>query len=364
MGGVRWGGRGRLAVVVATAAALLGSATQAQADQVINDDLIVIGSQCVGLECINNEVFDFDAFRLKEDNVRIHVLDTSSSTGYPSNDWRLVFNDTSSGGQNYFGVQDATSGRMSFRVDAGAPSDALRVAPSGNVGLGTGSPAKNLSIFASDTPTIRLDQQGGFGEYVWDVLGNEANWAIRDVMNGNSLPLRVRPGVATNGLDLDTSGVQVRGALQQNTKPGDLENEQPVDSAAVMTGLRDLVLTTNEYKADPNSQLHLLPAADRFKVAFGLGSDNFVSPTDMAGVALVAAKVLDERVAALEGGSGTPGPPGPQGPAGPAGGAGSGEEIAALQKTARKQGKRIKKLKRANRKLAKRMKAIERSLGG
>ena len=39
------------------------------ADQVIFDDLIVDGSQCVGLDCVEGENFDFDTIRLKENNI-------------------------------------------------------------------------------------------------------------------------------------------------------------------------------------------------------------------------------------------------------------------------------------------------------
>ncbi|HEY6045961.1 MAG TPA: hypothetical protein VIU65_05115, partial [Pyrinomonadaceae bacterium] len=40
-------------------------------DQVIPDDLIVQGSACVGLDCVNGEVFGFDTIRTKENNTRI-----------------------------------------------------------------------------------------------------------------------------------------------------------------------------------------------------------------------------------------------------------------------------------------------------
>ena len=46
-------------------------------DQVIPDDLIVQGSACVGLDCVNNESFGFDTIRLKENNTRIKFDDTS-----------------------------------------------------------------------------------------------------------------------------------------------------------------------------------------------------------------------------------------------------------------------------------------------
>jgi hypothetical protein len=41
-------------------AAMLAAGGQARADQVIPDDLIVQGSLCVGLDCVNNENFGFD----------------------------------------------------------------------------------------------------------------------------------------------------------------------------------------------------------------------------------------------------------------------------------------------------------------
>src|SRR5947207_8458865 len=39
-------------------------------DQVIPDDLIVQGSICAGLDCVNNEDFGFDTIRVKENNTR------------------------------------------------------------------------------------------------------------------------------------------------------------------------------------------------------------------------------------------------------------------------------------------------------
>ncbi|MGN6517942.1 MAG: hypothetical protein ACTHK2_00775, partial [Dokdonella sp.] len=52
-------------------------------DQVIPDDLIVQGSQCVGFDCVDNETFGFDTLRLKENNTRIVFFDTSADP-YPN----------------------------------------------------------------------------------------------------------------------------------------------------------------------------------------------------------------------------------------------------------------------------------------
>jgi hypothetical protein len=51
-------------------------------DQVIPDDLIVQGSGCFGLDCVNNENFGFDTIRTKENNTRIQFDDTSTSAGF------------------------------------------------------------------------------------------------------------------------------------------------------------------------------------------------------------------------------------------------------------------------------------------
>ena len=66
---------------------LLDDPSIRQVDQVIPDDLIVQGSLCVGLDCVNNESFGFDTLRLKENNLRIKFDDTSTVVGFPVNDW-------------------------------------------------------------------------------------------------------------------------------------------------------------------------------------------------------------------------------------------------------------------------------------
>ncbi|MBC8184459.1 hypothetical protein H8E88_25470 [candidate division KSB1 bacterium] len=53
-------------------------------DQVILDDLIVDGSLCVGMDCVNGESFGFDTIRLKENTLRIRFIDTSSTSSFPT----------------------------------------------------------------------------------------------------------------------------------------------------------------------------------------------------------------------------------------------------------------------------------------
>lgn len=178
------------------------------ADIVHLDDTIINGSACVGFDCVNGESFGSDTLRLKENNLRIHFNDSSSSASFPSNDWRIVINDSSNGGGNYFAIEDSTAGRQVFRVDAGAPANALIVDAQGDVGIGTSTPAVNTHIVDGNTPTVRLEQNGtsGFTPQTWDIGSNEANFFIRDVTNGSKLSFRIRPGAPESSIDIAANG--------------------------------------------------------------------------------------------------------------------------------------------------------------
>lgn len=190
------------------ASALCAVAGTARADQVFNDDLIVVGSACIGQDCVNGENFGFDTLRLKENNLRIKFDDTSNSSSFPSNDWQLTANDTSNGGANRFSIDDVTGGRTPFTIEASAPSNALYVDDNGRIGLGTATPVVELHITNGDSPTLRLEQNGssGFGVQTWDVAGNETNFFVRDATNGSTLPFRIRPSAPQNALYIDTDG--------------------------------------------------------------------------------------------------------------------------------------------------------------
>ena len=64
----------------------------------INDDLIVDGSACIGFDCVNGESFGFDTIRLKENNLRIKFDDTSVAASFPRTDWQLTANASANGG--------------------------------------------------------------------------------------------------------------------------------------------------------------------------------------------------------------------------------------------------------------------------
>lgn len=189
------------------------------ADQVIPDDLIVQGSTCVGFDCVNNESFGFDTIRLKENNLRIHFEDTSVGS-FPTNDWRLIANDSASGGSSKFSIEDSTGVKTPFTITAGAATNSIFLDSTGRLGLRTSTPVLDVHISTSNTPAIRLEQNssGGFTAQTWDIAGNEANFFVRDVTAGSRLPFRIRPGAPTSSVDISADGDVGVGTASPDTK--------------------------------------------------------------------------------------------------------------------------------------------------
>ena len=183
-------------------------------DFVIADDLIVQGSACVGLDCVDGENFGFDTIRMKENNTRLQYDDTSTSAGFASNNWQIRANSSASGGGNFLAFVDqgttgnSETGTISFEVDAGAPANSLRVSSAGKVGIRTATPVLDVHANSTDTPAIRLEQNnsGGFTAQTWDIGGNEANFFVRSVTTGSQLPFRIRPGAPTSSIDISAAG--------------------------------------------------------------------------------------------------------------------------------------------------------------
>lgn len=177
------------------------------ADQVIAEDLIVQGSECVGLNCVNGESFGFNTIRLKENNTRIGFDDTSTGD-FPANDWEIEANESPSGGANSFAINDVTGAKTPFKIIAGAPTSSFFMTSIGKIGLRTSTPLLDLHINTGDTPAIRLEQNNsdGFTAQTWDMGGNETNFFVRDLTSGSRLPFRIRPGAPSSSIDINAAG--------------------------------------------------------------------------------------------------------------------------------------------------------------
>jgi hypothetical protein len=218
--------------------------------QVISQDLIVQGSECVGVDCTTSESFGFDTIRLKENNLRIRFDDTSNSASFPNNDWELTANDTTNGGANRFSITDVTNSKTPFTVEGNSPNNALYVdnATGGRVGFNTSTPVTNLHTRTGNTPTLRLEQDGssGFTAQTWDIAGNEANFFIRDVTNGSKLPFKIIPGAPTDSLRVEANGdVTIKNNIV--VQGGGGTSTTPISSAQQFYGGTSIVLPASQY---------------------------------------------------------------------------------------------------------------------
>ncbi len=118
----------------------------ASADQVILDDLIVNGSQCVGSACTDNEAFNFDTILYKSDDPSVRFQDTSSSASFPTSDWEFGFSDDNSTVIPYFYLKD---------IDSNANLLVLQSGSNGGVAIGANSTLENDSISVGNADTQR-----------------------------------------------------------------------------------------------------------------------------------------------------------------------------------------------------------------
>jgi hypothetical protein len=144
---------------------------------------------------------------MKEANLRIKFQDTSVAP-YPTNDWQLTANDSTPGGANRFSIDDIDNSRTPFTIEAGATTNSLYIDSSGDMGLGTATPAAEAHIISGDTPALRLEQDAssGFAVQTWEIGGNEAGFFVKNDTTVETLPFRVLPGAPSTSLVVDGNG--------------------------------------------------------------------------------------------------------------------------------------------------------------
>lgn len=182
--------------------------TKVLADFLHQDDVIIVGSACIGVDCVNGENFGFDTIRLKENNLRIKFQDTSSSSSFPSRDWEIVANESANGGLNKFSINNVDNQQTPFTILDGVGNDALYIRNTNRVGFGTSTPGLNLHVVDGNSPGLRLEQNGsaGFAAQTWDVAGNETNFFVRDVTNASRIPFKIQPSAPSNSIFVASDG--------------------------------------------------------------------------------------------------------------------------------------------------------------
>ncbi|HKG39511.1 MAG TPA: hypothetical protein VKB25_11025 [Conexibacter sp.] len=105
----------------------LSAAAPALADNVVPDDQIVQGNLCVGVLCVNGEVFGSPALRVETDDTpTVDLVQTSGR--FRAQTWDLA------GNEQGFVVRDVTAGsHVPFRIRPGAPTDSFTIDTTGTV---------------------------------------------------------------------------------------------------------------------------------------------------------------------------------------------------------------------------------------
>lgn len=157
-------------------------------------DVIAGSSLGVGVDIVNGEDFGFATIKMKENNTRILFDDSDDPGGSaPSNDWQLVANSSSNGGDEYFAIEDVTAGTLPFVVSAGAPDNSFFLDSSGNLGIGTNAPSATLDV----NGTIKAATFVGDGSGLTGITGGTGG-----VSNAGSTTISAGTGV----IDFQTNG--------------------------------------------------------------------------------------------------------------------------------------------------------------
>jgi hypothetical protein len=206
------------------AIAILGvaavAAPGAYADEVIPDDLVVQGNLCVGTACANPEPFASSNIRLKGPAPRIDFLDVSAVPSVNSvKDWRIEIN-SSANNENYFAIKDlGNDGSVApsvgltpiLKLTGGARINSIVVGSTGNVGLGTATPARELHVVGGSSPTMRLQQDASRGQpqRTWEVGANQTRFFLRDLgpnASQTKTPFSVFAGAPDNAMQISAAG--------------------------------------------------------------------------------------------------------------------------------------------------------------
>ncbi|MEZ5716051.1 MAG: hypothetical protein R3D85_13315 [Paracoccaceae bacterium] len=199
---------------VFTAGIVVGDSDPVAADLSVADNAIIQGDLCIGAPCLWNEAFDgADALRLKDLSMSIHFIDQSFDGSYPTEDWRLLVNDSTMvtlGGLSRMSFQALDTGTIPFTVLPG-PDNAFWLAESGDVGLGTSLPQDPLHI-KDAAPVIRFEATAGAGSPAeWRVAGLGSGFGIGNETDATT-PVSILRNAPTDALVLSGDGARLGSA--------------------------------------------------------------------------------------------------------------------------------------------------------
>ena len=157
---------------------------------------------------------------VKDGNTPTLRLEQDGSSGFTPQTWDIASNET-----NFF-IRDATNGStLPFRIRPGAPTSAIDIAASGNVGIGDQTPDAQLDVEGT-TATMIINNtdsvQGGRDiltlinkgnpQLKFENTGNSNSWTL-----GAGLKFVIKNNAGDTVFDIDTSGnIRHAGTLTSN----------------------------------------------------------------------------------------------------------------------------------------------------
>lgn len=153
-----------------------------------NDWVYITGKLGVGTDMTDGASIPFETILMRQNNNAIVFDDSSTSALFAQNDWRLKANDTFSGGADYFAIIDDTNSTTPFLIEANAPDNTLYLEDSGDVGIGTATPAANLHIWDTGSAYFKLERSTGaqlemYAGSTFSYFGTRDNFALRFLTN-------------------------------------------------------------------------------------------------------------------------------------------------------------------------------------
>lgn len=252
-------------------------------------------------------------------------LEQTNAGGFTAQTWDVAGNEA-----NFF-VRDVTDGsKLPFRIRPGAPTSSIDISASGNVGIGTASPAQPLHVRRDNGSSQALFEEASTTTATRTLASFVNNGDVRLSFGSTAPPATTtwettagqggfRVGIAGAGtpqMTLAANGnLNITGALTQASSVTLKENIIPVKGEQLLAAVKSLPIYTWNYLTSPISEQHLGPTAEDFHRIFSLGNNpKAIAPGDLAGVALGAIQALStalsekdrelaalrERMAALE----------------------------------------------------------------
>jgi hypothetical protein len=132
-------------------------------------------------------------------------LEQNGTSGFAPQSFDVAANET-----NFF-IRDVTNGStLPFRVRPGAPTSAIDVNASGNVGIGTANPQAELDVFNSGNDTIiLLSNTAGSSTNNFELKNTQASGRFSIGTQGGTTPLKIDNGSNTNLMRLGATAADV-----------------------------------------------------------------------------------------------------------------------------------------------------------